>query len=117
MAGQVIAPETPEHDKLHEVRERSQAIGEFLEWLGERGVSLAVRHQHSDGCREDGFLICDFREDELASFAFQTNQLLAEFFEIDLDTLEAEKTALLDYQRALNARVEPGRVQDSHGQG
>lgn len=30
----------PEHEKLLAVKEQSQAVGEFLEWLGERGVRL-----------------------------------------------------------------------------
>jgi hypothetical protein len=34
-------PPTPELDKMSAVREQSQAIGEFLDWLtGEKGLSL-----------------------------------------------------------------------------
>lgn len=41
-----------EHDKLHAVREKSQAIGEFLDWLDEKGIRLARYHEHADGCYE-----------------------------------------------------------------
>ena len=58
----------PEHDKLHKIRSQSQLIGEFLEWLSySKGISLGT----------------------------PVHDLLAEFFEIDLKKLEAEKRAML----------------------
>ena len=34
-------PETPNLDKMGEVKETSQTVGEFLEWLGEQGWQVA----------------------------------------------------------------------------
>lgn len=34
-------PPYPEHEKLDEIKDQSQAIGEFLEWLGrEKSIEL-----------------------------------------------------------------------------
>ena len=119
----------PEHDKLNEIRDRSQSIGEFLEWIQEKGVSLASYHKHSDGCYvEHGpvvdvddcrwarlgdplsgkchhkpsqkMLDCGCSEQVLYSYSYGMERLLAEFFEIDPVKLEAEKRAILaEFQR------------------
>lgn len=41
-------PPTPELDKMHTVKEKSQAIGEFLEWLNERGIHLCKWRDKGD---------------------------------------------------------------------
>jgi len=33
--------EYPEHDKVQKIKDQSQAIGDFLEWLGGQGLHLA----------------------------------------------------------------------------
>ena len=71
----------PECEKLKKVHEKSQTIGEFLEWLeGEKGVVLMVE-----------------KEDETypISFQYHTEGLLAEYFEIDLKKVEAERREML----------------------
>jgi hypothetical protein len=74
----------PECDKLLAVKERSQAIGEFLEWLtGEKGVVLATW----------------FPPGRLESGGYRIEKLLAEFFEIDLDKVEQEKRVMLEELR------------------
>jgi hypothetical protein len=73
-----VTPEWPEHEKLHLVVERSQSIGEFIEWLEGKGIWL-----ESNGRRTPGI-----------------SELLAEFFDIDQDALEAEKVAMLEALRA-----------------
>ena len=45
---------------------------------------------------------CDARGGELVGVGVDINKLLAEFFEIDLDKVEAEKRALLDRVRSDN---------------
>lgn len=41
----------PEHEKLAKVKDRSQAIGEFLDWLmNEQGAFLCKHHTHDEGC-------------------------------------------------------------------
>lgn len=37
---------TPEHDKLHRVKERSQTIGEFLEWLNGKKQIKKIGRAH-----------------------------------------------------------------------
>jgi len=34
-------PKCPECDKLHAVKDKSQAIGEFIEWVFEQGIQFA----------------------------------------------------------------------------
>ena len=79
-------PPTPTLDKMREVKDQSQAIGEFLEWLAsEKNVHLA---QSVDG------------HNYPQHFPYQTEALLAEFFDIDLNEAEAEKRAILDHIRS-----------------
>lgn len=97
------APATPTLDKMREVREKSQAIGEFLEWLESTGVQLVTYHSHGDKCEdEDGDIMCGISEDEPMPEHRSIERLLAEFFEIDLKVVEEERRALLDWQRVLN---------------
>lgn len=79
----------PECDKMLAVQNRSQDIGEFLEWLrGERGLILAQYDEdHFDG-------------EFLMPVNIRIEDLLAEFFEIDLNKVEQEKRALLESIRA-----------------
>lgn len=71
-----------EHEKLHAIVDDSQKIGEFLEWLKEQGYILA---EHSD-------------EDLYPSFK-TTENILAEYFEIDQMRLEQEKLQMLEVLR------------------
>ena len=71
----------PEHEKLQRVVKESQCIGEFLEWLKD------TRH----------FVICEFDDidDDFMPIMQKTEELLAEYFEIDLEKLNEEKQAML----------------------
>jgi hypothetical protein len=98
---------SPELDKLHAVKDKSQACGEFVEWLGEKhGVVLAKPHIHTRFCREGesafGPINCDARSGELVRDHVTLTKRLAEFFEIDMDKVEEEKRALLDEIRKAN---------------
>jgi hypothetical protein len=95
---------TPEHDKLHKVKDRSQVCGEFIEWLAGRGIHLASAHEHTRDCRrEDGWRGCGMLGDGGALYTIATplHKLLAEFFGINLAKLEHEKTATLARLRSL----------------
>ena len=70
---------TPELDKMLAVQEKSQVIGEFLEWLRD----------------ELQFEICDYDGDEYCSVGRNTEQLLADFFKIDLNKCEQERQQIL----------------------
>jgi len=87
----------PECDKMKAVQPRSQLIGEFLEWLNqEKGVTLAKLHEHTDECYdEEGDRVCDLSEQVFYPFNHTTENLLAEFFGIDLEKVEKEKRAIL----------------------
>lgn len=90
------APGYPEHEKLAAVQNKSQAIGEFLDSLRERGIQLCeVYKREGRGYPRDG---------EYTPITRSLEALLADFFEIDLKKLGAEKDAMLDAQRELNKK-------------
>lgn len=76
---------TPELDKMLAVKEKSQSIGEFLEWLGEQ--SLLICEYGDSDCEECG--------NELYLAHRRKEQLLAGFFEIDLNKCEQERQQIL----------------------
>lgn len=74
-------PPTPELDKMKALTEKSQAIGEFIDlFLAEKGMILC--HE-----TEVGFLPC----------SVSIEKLLAEFFGIDLNKVEEERRAILEF--------------------
>lgn len=86
----------PELEKMKRAREalRPQAIvlGGFIDWLG-----------------ENGFYICTHNPKhykQLGGMYYWTTlrpeQLLAKFFDIDMDKVEKERELVLDAQRKLN---------------
>jgi hypothetical protein len=77
----------PEHVKLRAVKDDSQKLGAFLDWLQEQGIAL-----YHD-------------EPEPLAVCLTTEKLLAKYFEIDLDKIETEKRAMLEEQRQLNERT------------
>ena len=84
-----MTTEYPEHIKLHAVRDKSQAIGEFLEWLNSKGVVLCRQEE-----KGDGFCLTNTSH----------TQYLAEFLEINLDMLEQEKKIMLDKLRKFDEK-------------
>lgn len=81
----------PEHEKLRQVAELSQQIGEFLNWLmSERAprLELAVWDDGRRGHRR------------LTPSHARIPDLLAEYFDIDQQALEREKRAMLDALRS-----------------
>lgn len=85
-----VRSEYPEHEKLHRVAEDSQMIGEFLDvGLPEQGIILA------EAVKFQGF-----SEKQLVPTRKSIQQILAAYFDIDLDKIEAEKRAMLDDIRA-----------------
>lgn len=92
----------PEHEKLETVQAKSQAIGDFLEWLGEQGRFIATAHSHTPDCRgSDGWRACGYFDGGLQPDPVPIERRLAEYFEINLDKIEKEKQAML---RELHAR-------------
>lgn len=96
LMGRPIPPEPklPEHDKLkaakNEGRDATQLIGEFLnEFLPGERIHL-----------------CRISEDGEFYNVHENRELLAKFFGVSQSALDAEKEALIDYQRAFNKAVE-----------
>jgi hypothetical protein len=77
-------PEAPECDKMLAVRDKSQVIGEFLDWLGEQGITLARYTEDTE-----------VKMDRLVPVYTSIDKILAEYFDIDLDKVEQEKRTIL----------------------
>lgn len=85
----------PEHEKLEKVQEVSQRIGEFLEWLGDGGMR-----------------ICEFQEGPMRSptegaywpIRDGITEILARYFDIDMNKIESEKQAMLQAVRERNQK-------------
>lgn len=86
-------PAVSELDKMHAITRQSQPIGEFLDWLSYKGIVLA---KYKEGWNFPWPVHTSIEE------------LLAEHFEIDLNKVEQERRALLDYFRARNGSTSDG---------
>ncbi len=74
----------PECEKMSAVKDKSQAIGEFLEWLGsEKEVFLAK------------WELDEYEDEYITRFLYSAEKLLAEFFNIDLNKVEQERRQIL----------------------
>jgi hypothetical protein len=82
----------PEHGKLQAIQRESQAIGEFVDWLGTQGIMLGHHVQFEDYGTGRTFV----------PWGGDLQDLLAQHFEIDRDKLEAEKRAMLAMIRGAN---------------
>ena len=81
-------PKMPECERMRAVKDQSQAIGAFLEWVrSTKGWTLTEPWTDEYG-----------RESRIPA-SFVMEDLLAEFFKIDLKKVEEEKCALLDHIR------------------
>lgn len=89
----------PEHDKISAVKDETQAVGEFLEWLMATEYTLAVPYNgDEDWCGQ------------LYVPAFpDITQLLARWKGIDLSKIEAEKRQMLAAIRKANEAEVPAR--------
>lgn len=76
----------PEHEKVQRVREKSQAVGEFLDWIGDRKGWFLAEYPDDSACASKVYI--------------DDQRLLAEFFGIDYDELMAEKDRMLEEIRA-----------------
>lgn len=87
-------PATPELDKQHKIIEAGGpgAIGEFLDWLDGQDIFLACYSGYGSD------LVHYQRRNRL--------RLIADFYGIDLDKVEAERLAVLEHVRAENEKKE-----------
>jgi hypothetical protein len=82
----------PEHKKLISVVKESQTIGEFLEW-----------------CYNNGKFLAEYRDNSPNALSVNKSidQILADYFNIDLKVIEQEKRAMLKELRN-------GQKEESH---
>ena len=81
-----MAEKYPECEKLAKVSEKSQLIGEFLEWLqNEKEIALAKWAQVEGSVFSNSNLF----------LVNHTESLLYEFFEIDMKKVEKERKQML----------------------
>lgn len=78
----------PECEKIADARDKSQAIGEFLSWLGEE-KEIELAEWHKPGTDNERLFPVNINKEEL----------LAEFFGIDLVRAEEERRQMI---KALN---------------
>lgn len=78
---------TPELDKQRRARDEghSQEIGEFLEWLPTQGIHLAEYVQ-----------VEGYEQPQLWTMSGTITQLLARYFDVDLEKVDEEARALLE---------------------
>lgn len=84
--------EYPEHQKMRAVREQSQFIGQFIDWLQ----------------NETDLRICSYADDDGGYYLahISTEKLLAQYLEIDLKRLEEEKCEMVAEMRKLNGHTD-----------
>lgn len=93
-------PPMLECERLSSVAPFSQHVGDFLDWLSEQGYILAKHgcphgYLNAEDCEESKY--CRRGEESTALWAQHVHpeRLLAEFYEIDLNKVEAERRTLL----------------------
>lgn len=79
----------PECDKALAVQKESQKIEEFIEWLEKQNLCICEKSDSNDAFLDDFYYITDKN----------TKQLLAEYFDIDLEKVEKEKWKILKQLR------------------
>ncbi len=76
--------EYTEHEKIESVKKESEVIGEFLDWLRQSEEIHFVKRITGK----------HFPEDHRFE-RFSVEQILAEYFDIDLNKIESEKRQML----------------------
>lgn len=92
----------PEHEKLHKVIDKSQIIGEFIDWLHDKKEIAFVRWEEWEEKikprrRPHGVLetVKVIKHKKYVPVYTKVDTLLAEFFGIDQDKIEKEKLAMI----------------------
>ncbi len=97
----------PECKKMKKVREKSQVIGDFLQWLQEgeveqnlplkRSIFLAAYCVKSEDHRGRKLEEEDWElGEDIVPYSYNAERLLAEFFDIDLAKVEKERQEILE---------------------
>jgi len=86
--------EYPEHEKMMAVKQESNTIGNFLDWLYHEKKYSICYWEESEG---NGV---SYMPERYYSIRQSFNDLLADFFDIDLKKVEEEKDVMLDQIRS-----------------
>jgi hypothetical protein len=78
------APSTPTLNKMARVRHQSQVVGEFMEWLQQQGYVVCRKY---------------LGENRFLPIFESIEELLARFFDVDLEAAERERRLLLEWAR------------------
>jgi len=97
----------PEHEKQAAVKDAAQAIGEFLDFSGYMLCEMRTFIEPSL-CGRPGLTY--ETEPRLAPVGRSIQAVLAAYFEIDLDKLEAEKRAMIDELRRMNDAAQVAQI-------
>lgn len=80
----------PQSERLLEVKEKSQEIGEFITWLHSQGFEIAEWSENEDEDTQYSM------PEILYPTQLSTERLLAKYFDIDLDELENERRQMIE---------------------
>ena len=87
----IDATQFPQLARMQAVQEQSQAIGEFIDWLGQNGMAICTSE---DGLRGDRFY----------PVMAPIEELLARHFGVDLQAAEKERRATIRHASGLGNR-------------
>ena len=91
-----VYPETPECDKIVEVKETTSTLTDFVDWLNSKGYKICqmeVYEGYPEDRDEDTY-------DKLTPITVSYEQLFADYLNIDLNKAEQERHAILEYIRS-----------------
>lgn len=99
---QLKYPKTPELDKALSIKDKSQVIGEFIDWLKEKNIYLKtpIEEENEHGDKQQYWV-----------YPFENLiKLLHQFFEIDENKCEEERVAILEYIRSKPTTVKNNKT-------
>lgn len=88
-------PESPECAKLVMEAPKGRIIGAFMEWLADSGYTICETVETTS-----------WGQNPHVPVRKNIEQLLAAYFEIDLNKVEDERRAIIDYWRVRSAEIE-----------
>lgn len=92
--------ETSELDKMSKVKNQSQKVGEFVDWLQcEKKIVFCKWHEEKGSLFDSDDNCEPFYPGGYYPEFLQVEKTLAEFFGIDLDKIEKEKLKILEQLR------------------
>lgn len=77
----------PEHQKLKAISDKSQCVADFWDYMEQQGIVFAERGENSQ------FLYHTMKN---------KRDFIAEFFDIDMNKIEAEKRAMIEDLQKIN---------------